>query len=208
VWISVLLWAHHCYFSYEVECWYSPICGSPCWAVRNRTMQTSYEQENFTRRFLSENHSLIGSSSLYGRAAGVDTCFSPIRLARSTTNGSVLSLRFGSPFTCRPLRIRLPLTRRERWIFNNHGVILTFIIHWLGPPVFAVVIPTRTRSLGWGAYQEKQPIGSETRTCDLSIASQLKLSCCSFVGKWVFSPFSDSVTRLQRCEGMGPEEKL
>jgi len=32
-------------------------------------------------------------------------------------------------------RIRLQL-QRERQIFNNRGVILTLIIHWLGPPLF------------------------------------------------------------------------
>ena len=29
---------------------------------------------------------------------------------------------------------QLLLSRRERWIFNNHGVIVTLIIRWLGPP--------------------------------------------------------------------------
>ena len=31
--------------------------------------------------------------------------------------------------------IWLLLTKRERWIFYNRGVILT-LIHWLGPPLF------------------------------------------------------------------------
>jgi len=29
-----------------------------------------------------------------------------------------------------PAEIRLLLTKRERWIFNNHGVILTLIMHY------------------------------------------------------------------------------
>jgi len=26
--------------------------------------------------------------------------------------------------------------KREADLFNNHGVVLTLIIHWLGPPFF------------------------------------------------------------------------
>jgi len=57
-----------------------------------------------------------------------------------------------------PSEIRLLLMRRERWIFNNHGVILT-LIHGLGPPFFSVVIRTHTRNLEWEAcpYQKNTP---------------------------------------------------
>ena len=37
-----------------------------------------------------------------------------------------------------PAEIRLLLTRREMWIFISRGVILTLIIHWLGPSFFRV----------------------------------------------------------------------
>jgi len=39
-----------------------------------------------------------------------------------------------SMFTYHPLKFGYS-SRRERWIFNNRGVILT-LIHWLGPPFF------------------------------------------------------------------------
>jgi len=38
-------------------------------------------------------------------------------------------------FTLHPSRIRLLLTRRETWIFDNREVILTLIISWLRPPL-------------------------------------------------------------------------
>jgi len=53
----------------------------------------------------------------------------------------------GRPFVyTSPTEIQLLLTKRERWIFDNHGVILT-LIHWLGPPFFSVVIRTHTSNL-------------------------------------------------------------
>ena len=44
---------------------------------------------------------------------------------------------FVEPFVFEsPAGIRLFLTRRERWIFNNCGLILTLIIDWLRLPLF------------------------------------------------------------------------
>jgi len=43
-------------------------------------------------------------------------------------------------FLCHSLRIRLLLLSGERWIFDNRGVILTLIIHWLEPSVFLPLV--------------------------------------------------------------------
>ena len=48
-----------------------------------------------------------------------------------------------------PAETRPRFSRRERWIFNNHGVILT-VIHWLEPTFFTVVIRTHASNLEWG----------------------------------------------------------
>jgi len=52
--------------------------------------------------------------------------------------------------------------RRERWICNNRGMVLTRIIHWLGPQLFTVVIRTRASKLEWetfkGPYQKNTPL--------------------------------------------------
>jgi len=63
------------------------------------------------------------------------------------------------------LRIRLFLMRRARWIFNKCGVILTLIIHWLGPPLS---LPRNSKAtlaiwgerLAKGPYQESFPIST------------------------------------------------
>ena len=44
--------------------------------------------------------------------------------------------------TCHPLSATLKgeATNVTGWIFNNRGVILTLIFHWLGPLFFTVMI--------------------------------------------------------------------
>jgi len=60
-----------------------------------------------------------------------------------------------------PTKIWLLLSRRERCIFNNCEVILTLIIHWLGSPLFFIVVfRTRASNLEWGllkAHTRKTP---------------------------------------------------
>ena len=51
-------------------------------------------------------------------------------------------------FAWHPLRVRLLLMGRERWIFDNREVILTLIIHWLGPPLFLLWYPEATLTIG------------------------------------------------------------
>jgi len=55
--------------------------------------------------------------------------------------------------------IRQLLTRRERWIFNNLGVIVTLTIHWLGPPFFLpwcseAMLAIWSERLAKGPYQK------------------------------------------------------
>jgi len=74
-----------------------------------------------------------------------------------------------SQFTHHPLRIWLLFLRRERRIFNNRGVVLILIIHWLESPLFYCVILTKIEVRGL------LKAGSEARTGDRSIwlASQV-----------------------------------
>jgi len=55
-----------------------------------------------------------------------------------------------------PAAIRLHLTRRERWIFINPGVILTLITHWLEPPLFLLWCSEATIAV-WGEGLAKNP---------------------------------------------------
>jgi len=75
-----------------------------------------------------------------------------------------------------PAEMRLLLARRERWIFKNRGVILTLIVHWLGPPLFLpwcseATLAIWSEGLAQGPYQ-KTPAGSEARTCHPQNARQ------------------------------------
>jgi len=59
------------------------------------------------------------------------------------------------------LQITRPAENSERWIFDNHEVILTFI-HWLGPPLcllrgFEGTLVTWSERLAKGQYKEKAP---------------------------------------------------
>jgi len=66
------------------------------------------------------------------------------------------------PDNTSPAETRLLLSRRERWIFNNRGVILTLIIHWLGPPLFLprcseAKLAIWSERLAKGPYQTNTP---------------------------------------------------
>ena len=70
-------------------------------------------------------------------------------------------------FTCHPSAIWLLLTRREKWIFDNHGVILT-LIHWFGPSLFLMWC-FKAMSANWSERVAEEnirnsPSGSEART--------------------------------------------
>ena len=108
----------------------------------------------------------------YGSAAGLETCFALVS-ARSTMCGLVSKLQVGdqsiykSVYTS-PAETRLLLSRRERWTFSNHGMVLT-LNYWLRPQFFNVVIRTHANNLKWlakGPYQKNNPAGSEVRTRD------------------------------------------
>jgi len=64
----------------------------------------------------------------HGEAAGLDACF--FHQFRLSTESWYHHFRLGSHHTT-------VFLRRERWTFNNCGVIFTLtLIHWLGPPNF------------------------------------------------------------------------
>jgi len=72
------------------------------------------------------------------------------------------SVNLSHLFTHHAPRTRLLLARRERWIFDSHGVILTLIIHWLGPPLFLpwcseVMLAIWNKGLAKGLYQKNTP---------------------------------------------------
>jgi len=80
----------------------------------------------------------------------------------------------------------LLLTREERWSSDNRVVILTLIIHWLGPPLTlpwssTAMLAVYSGRLAKGPYQESSLAGSETRTCNPVIAIRgflpIELSC-------------------------------
>ena len=60
-------------------------------------------------------------------------------------------------FTTHPSRIRLLLTRRERWIFDNRGVILALITTGWDLNFFSVVIRTHISNLEWGGLLKAHP---------------------------------------------------
>jgi len=80
----------------------------------------------------------------------------------------------------------LLLTREERWSSGNCVVILTLIIHWLGPLLSLPRCSTATLAVYSGRLakcpdQEGNLSGSETRTCNPVIATRgflpIELSC-------------------------------
>jgi len=69
------------------------------------------------------------------------------------------------------------LTREERWSSDSRGVILTLVIHWLGPTLFLLWCSTAMLAvfsgrLAKGPYQGNNLVGSETRTCNPLIATR------------------------------------
>jgi len=80
------------------------------------------------------------------------------------TEGIVLggwgSVSLSQFFTSRD-EIRLLLTRRERWIFNIPGVILTLITHWLGPPLCLPWCSKTTLAI-WSERLAKDPYQKNT----------------------------------------------
>jgi len=66
-----------------------------------------------------------------------------------------------------PAETRLLLSRRERWIFNNRGVILTLIIPWLGPSLSLFGFSEAIWSEGFAKgpwITEKHPTSTKART--------------------------------------------
>jgi len=118
------------------------------------------------------------SSSHVWQSCGLDTCFlTSYGLAWSTTCGSVSSLQVGisqpKKFYKSPAEIRLLLSRREKWIFNNCGMITnpnplvgtSLLLAWQSEPTLAFW----SERLAKGPYQ-KNTRGSGARTYNPSIA--------------------------------------
>ena len=83
------------------------------------------------------------------------------------SSGSWLGVSQTSHLFTRHLpRVGLLLTKRGRWIFDNHVVILTLNIHWLGPPLFLQRCSEATRAIWGEPYQKTEPDGGEARTCN------------------------------------------
>ena len=98
-----------------------------------------------------------------------------------------------SQFTHHLPRIQLVFSRRERWIFNNHGVILTQI-HWLEPPLFLTVcfeptIAIWSEGLAKGPYQKnaRPPVRLEPVIYRLQIQAFYQLT---YPGYCYFSIYS------------------
>jgi len=66
-----------------------------------------------------------------------------------------------SRFTHYPSETWLFLSQRERWIIDNCGVILTVIIHWLGPPLFLPRCSEPTLAI-WSERLAKTPYQKNT----------------------------------------------
>jgi len=83
---------------------------------------------------------LFSLSRMYGKAVWLYLLFHQLWLSMEhCMQGSIEAPGWGSvnrsQFTHHPSRLQLHLTRIERWILYNGGVILS-LIHWLGPPLF------------------------------------------------------------------------
>ena len=91
--------------------------------------------------------------------------FTSYDLEWSTARGSVSMLQVGGQSTSvypSPAEIWLFLSKRKRCMFNNCGVILTLIIHWLDPPLFLpwcseAMLPSWSERLAKGPYQRNTP---------------------------------------------------
>jgi len=148
--------------------------------------------------------SLLG----YGKVAGLDTCNHQLWL-RTEQNvcGSISMLQVGGRFPksvyISPAETRLFLLSWERWIFNNCGVILNLIIHWLEPPFLLrwseLMLPIWSEGLVKASCQKNTPPqlwGSNLQYRSQTQAFlQTELSCLG-VNKWALFAHRPLKTRL------------